>query len=274
MEEKAKTVEYVIPHADEEIYEEKYVVANKGKRFLAFLIDFALLLGIIYLMNIYVTSPYVYKPIWGYDQRMEEVKQQECNIAKEYNITDGTMKDGACVYFDAPTDENSEEYSEYYGNVILFSMDERNTDLEKQFSRFDTFTKIIDSTWAVLLVYVVPTLFFKNGRTIGKKIMKLLVIDSFGQPIKVFPYLFRELIGFWALEVATSFLLYFFPILIVGVVYICLSKKGRALHDVFFGTYVVNEKKEMRLITFDPEPVEEEEVEEETLKTVDGRDYY
>ena len=260
----------VIPHQGEEIYEERYVTATKKKRFFAFLIDFIIFSAIVYLLNTHVTTPYIYNPIFDYDTKI----QRECEIAGNYNLA--YIDNGACVFYDVPEDENSLEYGQYYANLIKFQIDPELQKIDKQLRKIPTLSRSIDSLFIVLLVYVLPALIFKKGQTIGKKIMNLIVIDSFGEPVKLFQYLFREIVGLWALVYVPSFLLVYLPLLLFGTLCLYFSKKQRTIYDAIFGTYVVENRKELRLIEFEAELVEEEllEEEEETLKTIDGEDYY
>lgn len=264
-----KEVKLVKPHEGEEIYEERYVTASKKRRFFAFLIDFIIFSAIVYLLNTFVTTPYIYNPLFNYDAKI----QRECEIAANYNLA--YVENGACIFYDIPEDKNSLEYTQFQTNLLKFQIDKEVQKIDKQIRKIPLLSRSIDAFFVVLLVYVLPALIFKKGQTLGKKVMNLIVIDTFGEPVKLFQYLFREIIGLWAIVYIPSFLLIYLPLLLVGTLCLFFSQKQRALHDALFGTYVVENRKELRLIEFEEELVEEELVEEEeTLKTIDGEDYY
>lgn len=288
---------------EEEIIEKRYVAAPKWKRFLAFLIDFLIYTGLIFLLNSYVTKPYLYSKVYDPNIREEKFKQDAVEIAKQYNTPELTFVTDEGVYctpaftgYVCNTAYGSYKvgdvltYAEYasagiiaenvskwdvdpcYETMGKFYLSSEYTALatvyQKDINRFNQLTMLIDSFYLLILVYIIPAMIFKNGRTIGKKIFGLLVVDHVGQPIKKMMYLFRTLIGFWALEYVTSIFTYYVVIVISGLVSY-INPKQKSIHDFLFGTCVVSEEMEERVVIFEKveEPVEPEAI-------IDEDEYY
>lgn len=288
---------------EEEIIEKRYVAAPKWKRLLAFLIDFLIYAGLIFVLNSYVTKPYLYSRVYSPSTREEKFNQDAAEIAKQYNTDEFTFITDEGVYctpefsgYVCNTAYGSYKvgdvltYAEYASAGIIadniskwdvdpcyetagkFYLSTEYTELatiyQRDIYRFDQLTMLIDSFYLLILVYIIPAMIFKNGRTIGKKIFGLLVVDHVGQPIKRMMYLFRTLIGFWALEYVTSIFTYYVVILISGIVSY-INHKQKSIHDIIFGTCVVSEEMEERVVIFEKveEPIEPEAI-------IDDEEYY
>lgn len=98
---------------------------------------------------------------------------------------------------------------------------------------------------ACLLTFFVFPLIFKNGQTLGKKMLNLALISTENVRVKNWQILARVLIGAWAIECVFSFytfvLTYVLPLgLLVSIIMAVFSKKRMALHDFAGGTIVVD----------------------------------
>lgn len=293
--------------------EDRYVLCKRWKRIVAFLIDFILFTGLIYVFNNYVTTPYIYKQIYKIDQIESEYEKNLvdyvlanpelygtdlvdengvwCEPAYNYYICEipyGNYKKGDTLTYEqyraaGVLNENAGNWKvdpcyEMKGKLYASKeYDDIYKDFERIRKRFSVLTQLIDSVIFLFLIYILPTIFFKNGRTLGKKIVGILVIDNFGKPIKPMMYLFRTVIGFWTIEYVSSLLILiltdvYMPlgILISGLI-TYINKKQKAIHDLLFGTFVVDEKKEERLVVYE-DPKEFEKPEAEAI--IDGEEYY
>ena len=283
-----------IEDQEEEIIEKRYVLANRWKRIGAFLIDFVAFIAIIYVLNSFVTKPYLYQFIFNMNATTEEYDQKIVDLAQsKLDVYPGIIDENGV--WCTPEYEGyvcNEAYGDFvvgdkltYANFVALGILDENRDkwdvdpcyenrckflasseLKKLYNdyvtistRYDRVTQLADSMIALFLIYILPVIFFKNGRTFGKKIFGLLVVDHVGRPIQNFMYLFRTFIGFWAIEYVSSVFLSFIPIL-VSAIFTFISKKQKSIHDLIFGTYVVSEQMEDRVIIYEKpvEPIEEE----------------
>ncbi len=108
------------------------------------------------------------------------------------------------------------------------------------------FATLISSLPIAILVYFVPSLFFKDGRTLGKKLMKLKLIRRDGGEATSMYVFVRTILGFYAIEYFTSvfFTVQIPIILFISALLTIVDKYHRAFHDFFAGTLVVEEKQE------------------------------
>ena len=175
----------------------RHVIAHKGKRFLAFLIDVGLLVGLILL----VRQPFI---DW---------------MAKLFQVT-----------LEHSTPEEMFAVERFYQGVDA-----------------------ILGLPMVILVYLVPPLYFKNGQTIGKRILGLALIQKNGDPPRLIHLMKRSLIGFWLFTYVFSILVYF-ATFFMTVAFFIANRQGKAIHDIIGGTIVV--EKEPILVDIVEKPIE------------------
>lgn len=108
-----------------------------------------------------------------------------------------------------------------------------------------------------LLVYLLPPFFFKNGQTLGKKTMGLILIRKNGGKPTVMNLMARTLVGFWILEYIGSLLL-FFAFFFLTCAFVLTNRQGRALHDIVGRTIVVD--KNAVLVDIIQKPIEDIEI--------------
>ena len=298
---KAEDIELV--EQEEEIVEKRYVAAPKWKRIVAFLIDFLIYASIIYLVNIYVTKPYFYPMFYDINAVTEQYDADVLAIELTYNTDEFTFVTEEGVLCEPAYEGYKciESYGSYQaGDILLYNEFQKAAVLEENLdkwevdrcyltywqilsspeykavdkaydkicTRYDQLTQLIDSFWILIIVYIIPPMFFNYGRTLGKRLMHLLVVDHMGRPIKRMMYLFRTLIGFWALEYVTSIFTLYLVILVSGIVTF-INHKQRSIHDIVFGTCVVSDQMEERVVVFEKveEPPEPEII-------IDDEEYY
>ena len=118
------------------------------------------------------------------------------------------------------------------------------------------------------LIYLVPPIFFKNGKTIGKKIFGLQVISKDGKPITYFRLFFRFLVGFYFIEYITGTLMQGIPVLlIVSALFAYLNKHHQAFHDLVSGTLVVEDQKEVLTLKVEEDKEKNDKAKEENKAT-------
>ncbi|QUH21954.1 RDD family protein [Alkaliphilus sp. B6464] len=87
------------------------------------------------------------------------------------------------------------------------------------------------SLFLFFLYYVVVPCYVLEGQTLGKKIMKIKIIncESYSQPLSLGQYLLREFLG-----------RFLSSLLFIGYLMILFTKEGRGLHDIIAKTNVIN----------------------------------
>ncbi|MDD2434395.1 MAG: RDD family protein [Bacilli bacterium] len=104
---------------------------------------------------------------------------------------------------------------------------------------------VIVALLASLLVYYVPTLFFKHGKTVGKKIFKIKVISKDGKPCSNFKTFYRVVLGFYGIEYVTCIFMSGIPFfMVVSYFFAFINKYHQAFHDLVSGTMVVSDEKQ------------------------------
>lgn len=194
----------------------------KYKRFMAYFID-VLIVGFIAgsLSNIRVLNPY-------YDNYLETKEK----LVDEYkNINEDNMKD------------------------IMFS--DNNIELYRDLNKYNSVTSVISIV--CYLLYFVGFQKWNNDQSVGKKLMKIKIVNVDGKNISIFDYLIRTIVVynlfFTSLCVFVTFrfsgnmflnLLSLFTSLgsiITFVTYLMIlcKKEGRGLHDILGHTKVISE---------------------------------
>lgn len=106
---------------------------------------------------------------------------------------------------------------------------------------FDLFNVALSLTVSFLLVYLLPSLIFANGETIGKKLLSIgLVNAKNGFVIKKSQIIVRFVV-FYFLEILLSVLTLGIP-LIVSFSMIIFNKNGYSLHDYLSAVICVDKK--------------------------------
>lgn len=160
----------------------RHVMAPKGKRLLAFIID----MGILALLLVLVRDPFI---SW---------------LAKTLQVT------------------------------LTWTTQEELFYVERFYQGADALLGLP----LLILIYLVPAFIFKNGQTVGKKIMGLILIQNSGEPPRLLNLLMRTLIGLWIATYTLSVLLYFAPF-IFSIALAIANRRGKALHDIIGKTIVV-----------------------------------
>ncbi len=95
---------------------------------------------------------------------------------------------------------------------------------------------------SVLLGSVLPLLgaplFFGHGRTLGKFVLRLAVVNTDGYAINKMQVVIRFLTTS-LVELASNFMLFFVPLLLTSAL-ATITKKNRAIHDLISKTYVID----------------------------------
>ncbi len=93
--------------------------------------------------------------------------------------------------------------------------------------------KIDSDDWWTMIAYALYYSYFvftKEGRTIGKKVLNLVILTDDGRKLKRNELLLREL-----LKAALM------PIAIISIIFALFREDGKALHDLLYDTLVYTE---------------------------------
>lgn len=123
------------------------------------------------------------------------------------------------------------------------------------------------------LVYLLPTMLFKNGETLGKRFMHLAVIGSNGYKAKKRQYVYRFLVFFLEIGLSTFIVGIGFTsiaTLCLGVLILfiatLISKSHRSLHDYLAMTLVVDANKSVWFDSYEDEQQKIKELNEKMEK--------
>ena len=245
------------------------------KRIGAYLIDIILvsLVATIISSNSYINKDYKkYNEVYDeYDSKYEEYSDYYIDLEKYYEdkkisdkeykkltkINETYTKDLINYYEDEKIDE--EEYKS-----IIENLDLEYSNLETNYSyrllKYSTIPTIVN-LMCVLLYFVVFQFCF-DGRTLGKKIMKLKVVSSNTKKLNILNYLIRSLIvnevfinliNLLCLMIFSKNNYISYSKIIYVITYILemtilfmivFDKNNRGLHDYISNTKVIEDKKE------------------------------
>ena len=200
------------------IEEEKHKKALFLQRFLAFCIDVIL----ISLLASIITTPFMDK------EKMEKIEKQEIQLLEQTKSQDFDVDD----YIDSYMSINykTARYSGLLSLVVIF----------------------LD------VLYFVVYQMYKNGQTIGKKIMKIRIVSDDGE-LSTNQMIFRSFLSnlillsllkyifmlFGTKEsyfyVSGVFELFQYLIMFISVIMIANRKDGKTVHDLLFHTSVIRE---------------------------------
>ena len=138
-------------------------------------------------------------------------------------------------------------YIYYYALSDLTSLSKLQNDYNKYALYGVTLPLVITIILSFAIFYFVIPLFFKNGETIGKKVMHICLVNKLGYQYKrvqllprvLFPMLFTIIVVFfagfsiWAFAGVSLFIL-------ASFLFVVFTKDNKALHDFLAGTLVVD----------------------------------
>ncbi len=229
--------------------------ASVMKRFMAFLIDFILLV-------IFITGfMWMFSAITGYDNYSERLSSQMAEIEKSYGIPEITKEYEIDIdKYAALTEEERNKFPEEVRNTIESCIKEINADEEIA----STYMMIISLTimmislsilFSVLILEFIVPLWLKNGQTIGKKIFSIAVMRIDGVRVNHVMMFVRAILGKYTIEIMIPviiLLMAFFgvgSIVTLGVVVLILlfeiglmifTKTNSMIHDVISSTVTVD----------------------------------
>lgn len=137
---------------------------------------------------------------------------------------------------------------------------------EEGILRFGYLINAISGLVSGLLVYFLVPLYFKNGKTLGKKLLKIKVVNKNGSKLTNLKIFTRFIIGIWGVEYVFSLFAVFIP-LAISCLFSFVNQYHQALHDILVNTVVVED--EEVLVEFAKK--EDNKITDEENKPVDVR---
>ena len=140
-------------------------------------------------------------------------------------------------------------YMYYYALADITSLSKLQNDYNKYALYGVTLPLVVAIIVTFMIFYFVIPLIFKNGETIGKKVMHVCLVNKLGYQYKriqllprvLFPMLLTTIIVFFA-----GFSMWAFAgvsvVLLISFIFTIFTKDNKAIHDFFAGTLVVDAK--------------------------------
>lgn len=208
-----------------------FVIHNAGlfQRFIALLVDLILVFFLHFTFSLILVTPISNQ--FGYQQLVTEYNEQLVlfNLG-EYDT------EGAFIMYNM-ADIDQEDLQAFYADPTARAISGRKF-------VFDFIQVSSGLLLGELVVLFLIPLWLKNGQTIGKKLMRLGLVDNQGLKVKPINLFMRFLIGWFVFETALSLILMMFmglPIFIlISALVALMTKNKRALHDIIGSTIVVN----------------------------------
>ena len=166
---------------------------------------------------------------------------EKTELRQYFYISDAEAKDNekATTY----------RYVYYYALADITSLSKLQNDYNKYALYGVTLPLVVAIIVTIVIFYFVIPLIFKNGETIGKKVMHVCLVNKLGYQYKriqllprvLFPMLLTIIIVFFA-----GFSIWAFVgvsvVLLISFVFTIFTKDNKALHDYFAGTLVIDAK--------------------------------
>ena len=219
--------------------------ASFWKRISAYLFD-SVLLGVL-ILGLFIASVSIAKV----DTYLDKLNEYRAQYAQELDI-DLTLTQ---EQFQQMTEEEKTEYTEKY-NLVNEKM-ANNKDVAE--TNVEIITRVLVSLAISVLIadlvyYFIIPLFFKNGRSLGKKMFGLAVVRTNGVKASTLVLFIRSMIGIYAIETMFPLMLVFMRllgllgsisfivILLLGILQIAttaMSQTNSCIHDLLTDTAVV-----------------------------------
>lgn len=138
--------------------------------------------------------------------------------------------------------EKNDAWNSLYGIAIEnLKTSTKYIEAQSKINQFVMFNLTISAFTGTIIPSLLIPLFLGHGRSLGKFMTGLAVVDIEGFQIKKWQVIVRFLV-FGIFEIALNFYLLFIPLLLTSAA-VTITRKLQALHDLASKTYVVDAKK-------------------------------
>ena len=232
----------------------------------------------------------VYGPaLFTYKLESEQPFYQEFALPKESNNGTSELSESAKKqlrsYFYVADNEVVEgsiaakqKFIYYYALADLTSLPKLQSDYDHYAFLASTLPLVIAIFVTFMIFYFLIPMLFKNGETIGKKVMHICLVNKLGYQYRrlqliprflaptflIIAVIFITGFSFWSLLIVSGGLL-------ISYLFSIFSKNNRALHDIFAGTLVVDARESTWFKNAEEEAKTQQEIEDyvEAVKSSD-----
>ena len=194
----------------------------------------------------------------GTSEISESVKKQLRNY---FYVADSEVVEGSIAA--------KQKYIYYYALADLTSLPKLQSDYDHYAFLASTLPLVIAIFVTFMIFYFLIPMLFKNGETIGKKVMHICLVNKLGYQyhrIQLIPrflaptfliiaVIFITGFSFWSLLIVSGGLL-------ISYLFAIFSKNNRALHDIFAGTLVVDSRESTWFKNAEEEVKTQQEIDE------------
>ena len=222
----------------------QFVAPSIFKRLIAILVDFVVCIQFFAFFQLIVAS--VLNANFDYQNKL--VAYQDKLVEHNLGYYELDNENNTKIYIKYEVSENDQDgyitQEEYDDALASFNADTIALELSNEVTTLSTIGTSLELFLAILPNYFLFPLLFKNGQTLGKKLLKIAVVDANSRGIKFKGLFMRHFIGLYVFELLVTYLCMFFInlpfILLLSAVTLLFSKNKRSLHDFVANTYVVD----------------------------------
>lgn len=201
------------------------------------------------------------------DSSSESAKKQLRNY---FYVADNEVIEGSVAA--------KQKFIYYYALADLTSLPKLQSDYDHYAFLASTLPLVIAIFVTFMIFYFLIPMLFKNGETIGKKVMHICLVNKLGYQYSrlqliprflaptflVIAVIFITGFSFWSLLIVSGGLL-------ISYLFAIFSKNNRALHDIFAGTLVVDARESTWFKNAEEEAKTQQEIDEyvEAVKNSD-----
>ena len=194
----------------------------------------------------------------GTSELSESVKKQLRNY---FYVADNEVVEGSIAA--------KQKFIYYYALADLTSLPKLQSDYDHYAFLASTLPLVVAIFVTFMIFYFVIPMVFKNGETIGKKVMHTCLVNKLGYQynrLQLIPRFLAPTFLIIAVIFITGFSFWSLLIVSVGLLisylFSIFSKNNRALHDIFAGTLVVDARESTWFKNAEEEAKTEQEIED------------
>ncbi len=197
--------------------------AKLFNRVAALVLDLILVFIIFVVFDNLVTKN-VANQLWQYDEKMAIYEQYQMDYGLAYKNEDGIII-----------------FNEVDPAVLeAFNNNEEVQVVSAEITTLQLYQFAFDFLIAEFIVFFVLPLIFKNGQTLGKKMMRMGLMSADGNKVQTWQVFARFIIATYALETMVTIIVIFPVTPLLSAILMFATKKHTSLQDLIAGTRVVD----------------------------------